>query len=48
MLKSLDKNELECINGGTRPTSNDPAVDRGLGVGYFIGRTIRETLNLIF
>lgn len=47
MLKNLSAQELMDINGGRRSESNDPSVDRGLRIGYFIGETIRATLDLI-
>jgi hypothetical protein len=47
MLKNLNTQELMDINGGTAPSSNDPSVDLGLRIGYFIGTTIRETLKII-
>lgn len=45
MLENLSTQELMNINGGCS-TSNDPAVNRGLQIGCFIGGTIRETLKV--
>lgn len=46
MLENLSIYEQIDINGGCS-TSKDPAVNRGLQIGCFIGETIRETLKII-
>lgn len=48
MLENLNTQELMDINGGgTAPTSNDPSVNLGLYIGYFIGSAIRATKDFI-
>lgn len=45
--RQINRQEVEPINGEMRPTSNDPAVDRGLDIGYYIGKTIKEAIRFI-
>jgi hypothetical protein len=48
-MENLTINELVSVNGGSEApkVSNDPAVQDGYGVGWYVGRVLGSTIRQV-